>query len=547
MTLVGRWRTAMDLLAHGGPVALPLADVDATGAGRVRDHARARPPVRPARPLSRDYATHGRPGCFAAQGVLAASIAQARGLPLGPCGRRSRRPRCCGVAVPGRGDRGRRLDRAAAPAGRRSRTADGVRFEIETLDAEDWHRFWSRARRRRVAIRSGWPPFQQRFATRNVPAADGLAATPGCTPFRAAWPPPRAATGVSVLPVRANARATRPARRCGVTPLGRAARTDLCPSPAACRWTGWSSWRRRGGCRDRSPGMCCGCSAPTVLRIEPPGGDPMRGVPPMAGDCSARFPALNSGKQAVELDLSPAAGRHAVGTGRRRRRLPAQLGTGQAPSVGLDARHLTTVRPGLVYACGVGLGRRARRPPADSAPTTSCRRTAGWPRRVRPGAAGAVADDADRRARRLWCAPQGVLAGTARPQSGPAWAQRVDSSLLFRRYDWCRMPVHWTLRPRCGTVTCTAHRRADRVCTDLAALGRRSPVRPRARSRRVHAIRCHRGSSLDRWTSNTGLGCATWCPPSARAEWVAPWPLPGPGPVLPVHAHVEAHPEPARR
>jgi len=41
----------------------------------------------------------------------------------------------------------------------------------------------------------------------------------------------------------------------------------------------------------------------TVVRIEPPGGDPLRWVPPMAGDTSARFLALNRGKPAVEIDL----------------------------------------------------------------------------------------------------------------------------------------------------------------------------------------------------------------------------------------------------
>ncbi|TDC46670.1 carnitine dehydratase, partial [Actinomadura sp. KC345] len=88
-----------------------------------------------------------------------------------------------------------------------------------------------------------------------------------------------------------------------------------------------------------------------IVRLEPPGGDPMRGVPPLAGDCSARFLALNRGKGAVEADLKTGAGREAA------LRLLASSDVflqnwppGRASLFELDAGDLAAVRPGLVYA-----------------------------------------------------------------------------------------------------------------------------------------------------------------------------------------------------
>ncbi|RMI25212.1 CoA transferase, partial [Streptomyces triticirhizae] len=94
-----------------------------------------------------------------------------------------------------------------------------------------------------------------------------------------------------------------------------------------------------------------------VLRIEPPGGDPMRGLPPFSGHCSARFAALNAGKTAVEADLGTEAGR----------RTAAELAAGsdvflhnwppgRAERLGLDAADLWRARPELVYAAASGFG-----------------------------------------------------------------------------------------------------------------------------------------------------------------------------------------------
>ncbi|MFD3645000.1 CoA transferase [Streptomyces cyaneofuscatus] len=48
-----------------------------------------------------------------------------------------------------------------------------------------------------------------------------------------------------------------------------------------------------------------------VIRIEQPGGDPSRGAAPLAGGVSARFAALNAGKEIRQTDIRTAAGRSA--------------------------------------------------------------------------------------------------------------------------------------------------------------------------------------------------------------------------------------------
>ncbi|MGH3250708.1 MAG: CoA transferase, partial [Trebonia sp.] len=94
-----------------------------------------------------------------------------------------------------------------------------------------------------------------------------------------------------------------------------------------------------------------------VIRVEPPGGDPMRGVPPVDGGCSARFRALNRGKETTEIDIKSPAGRG------RLLRLVADADVfvhnwapGRAARLGLDAGHLLRVNPRLIYARASGWG-----------------------------------------------------------------------------------------------------------------------------------------------------------------------------------------------
>lgn len=243
------------------------------------------------------------------------------------------------------------------------RSADGVRFEIETFAAEKWMAFWTTLGAVRPAIVAGWPPFQQRFATATCALPPALQAAAGTRDYPAVRAAARAA-GVSIVEVTEDA--ARP-----LPPLASPWRLRPITLAPAVPGDGRTHRPARGHAplggvrvveatnRIQGPlaGHLLGLLGAEIVRLEPPGGDPMRGVPPMAGDCSARFLALNRGKGAVEADLKTRAGRATA------LRLLASADVflqnwppGRASLFELDAGDLGAVRPGLVYAHAGGWG-----------------------------------------------------------------------------------------------------------------------------------------------------------------------------------------------
>src|SRR5262249_26943694 len=98
-----------------------------------------------------------------------------------------------------------------------------------------------------------------------------------------------------------------------------------------------------------------------VTRVEPPGGDPIRLVPPYAGGDGYFFTAFNHGKDSVELDLASPAGRHSV------RELATgaavflhNLARGRADAGELSAEELGRRNPALVHVAASGWGDAAR-------------------------------------------------------------------------------------------------------------------------------------------------------------------------------------------
>lgn len=94
-----------------------------------------------------------------------------------------------------------------------------------------------------------------------------------------------------------------------------------------------------------------------VLKIEPPGGDPVRRQPPFAGDTSLVFAHLNANKRTLELDLRTAAGRE------RLRGLAAETdiliesgAPGWMAGLELDYDRLSEINPGLIMASITGFG-----------------------------------------------------------------------------------------------------------------------------------------------------------------------------------------------
>ncbi|WP_245929867.1 CoA transferase [Allonocardiopsis opalescens] len=373
-------------IGWSGPVGAVLAgerDVQAAcGIAQVHGRAAGGP-----RELGVDYASVCA-GVLAAQALAASVLALLRGGPVLRAATSVAQAALLAVtqyvaAATASGGGGSTGDDAAPPgtgpgdaSERRERTppfrsADGVRFEIETLDAEAWLRFWTALGAPRAAVAAGWPAFQSRFATAVCPLPPELAACAAALPYRRLLDAATAG-GVSAVPVRGADAPALPVPasewRLGRTSAGR----DRCDGASGGRAYGESGAPEHplpplppdgraplaglrvveATTRVQGPlaGHLLGLLGAEAVRLEPPGGDPMRGVPPLVGDRSARFLALNRNKGAVEADLKTAAGRRAA------LRLIASADLflhnwppGRAERLGLGSARLAAVRPSLVH------------------------------------------------------------------------------------------------------------------------------------------------------------------------------------------------------
>jgi crotonobetainyl-CoA:carnitine CoA-transferase CaiB-like acyl-CoA transferase len=334
-------------------------------------------------------------------------------------------------------------------------SVDGVAFEVEALDAEVWRRFWAELDADPGVVAGAWRPFQHRFAT-------ATCAVPGeLTGLTARLPITRleqvaAVTGMTLVRVAHQAVDDLPPyriRALGTAPVSPAGELPDAGDLGGARELPLSGVVVLESCR-RVQGPMAGHLlwqlGASVVRVEPPGGDPLRGVPPMSGDVSARFHSLNRGKRVVEVDLGTVAG--------RRELLELASGVdvflhnwapGKAASWGLTARDVARARPGVVYTHASGWGDAlGPRPPLGTDFVVQAH--AGVPPSLMTivDVFGGVV-----------CARGVVEAIARRIRSGVG--QSVASSLLSAA---SRMNAQATRR-------CTAPLSVP-VCTDLAMLGR---------------------------------------------------------------------------
>ncbi|MFF4099302.1 CoA transferase [Streptomyces sp. NPDC001903] len=309
------------------------------------------------RGLAVDYAAAAT-GVLAVQGLLAALLAQARGGRAVKVTTGADRAGLLAVSqylAAAGADEGEAAE--LAPGGPPFTSADGILFELETLDPGAWAAFWGVLETPLAAVRAGWRPFQFRYAT-------------ACAPFPAAlhttarthtWRRIQAAAADSGAEVcRLRTLAERAAEHDGaapwsLTPYGFGHRTAVTRTPVAplpVRPLAGLTVLEAGR-RIQAPlaAHLLGLLGADVVRIEPPGGDPLRGMPPACSGISARWLALNRGKRAVEVDIKSVADR------RRLREMAAQADVflhnwapGKAAALGLDSTHLAAVNPALVYA-----------------------------------------------------------------------------------------------------------------------------------------------------------------------------------------------------
>lgn len=420
-----------------GPVRLPLANEADVQAACGISHVHGRRYGRPT-PLRVDYASVVA-GVLAAQGVLAARLAGLRWVStsVAQAALLSVSQYLAGASVG---------ERPHGPGGPPFTTADGLRFELETLDAEPWQRFWSGLGAPPGAVRDGWRPFQQRFATACCPLPHALHEAVAAVGYHQVVEAARQA-GVSIValagelppvdlppwrgtPSSPPTGAPRPERAAGGGgPLAGIVVVEAC--------------RRVQG---PLAGHVLGLLGASVVRIEPPGGDPARGVEPLAGGTSARFVALNRGKRAVELDITTASGRRGV------HELVAgadvflhNWAPGKAEALGLDVTALGATRPDLVYAWASGWGELlGPRPPLGT----------DYVVQAHSGLAAAVGPDPSLMTLTDvlggLVSATGVLAALlARDRTGAG--QRVDSSLLSSALLCRDAPVAPRPEPAVGT------------------------------------------------------------------------------------------------
>ncbi|MGW3467624.1 CoA transferase [Saccharopolyspora sp. NPDC000995] len=336
-----------------GPVGIPLRDESAVQAACGIMHVHGRAVGRPAR-LGVDYASTVA-GVLAAQGVLAASIARERGTRLNVVRTSVAQAALLAVqqylaAATSDDDWAESWEAGGRPP---FRSRDGIRFEIETLYPEGWQLFWRALGAEPAAIGAGWRPFQQRFATASANLPSELHKTMAGVDYEVISAAAVSA-GIHALPLREHPAHPVDVAACSLRILPGAGAVP--PATSLARPLEGivvvESTRRVQG---PVAGHVLRMLGAEVIRIEPPGGDPMRGIPPMAGDCSARFRALNEGKRVVELDFKTDSGRRAV------YELVAEADVfvhnwapGKAEQLGLDAADLARCRPGLTYAWASG-------------------------------------------------------------------------------------------------------------------------------------------------------------------------------------------------
>ncbi|HEX2041765.1 MAG TPA: CoA transferase [Acidimicrobiales bacterium] len=260
-------------------------------------------------------------GMLATQGVLAAQLAALRGRPISRVETSVLSAGLFLVAhhIAAATSGGELLPSPPGPEpGPPFRTADGRWFEIEVFDADAWRAFWARLGAADADLGRAWTSFRSRYYRGRCTLPPGLhQATARHTLAQVA--DVAAAAGVSLCPVRTYAEVLEhPGLDAGHAEVrgsvGAGADGPLeRPAPAAAGAPLPLEGVRVVEATSRMQGPLAGLLlqmlGAEVVRVEPPGGDVGRMVPPIAGDTGSFFLCFNRGKRAVELDLGRPSGR----------------------------------------------------------------------------------------------------------------------------------------------------------------------------------------------------------------------------------------------
>ncbi|WP_444888180.1 CoA transferase [Microbulbifer sp. JMSA008] len=255
---------------------------------------------------------------------------------------------------------------------------DGVLFELETLSPEPWRRFWSALGISQEDMSKGWQSFLQRYAkaTSYLPRTliskissckfkdiELLASESGVAVCRQRTLLERSTDrDISILlergpwqlrPEVINNEIYKDSSE-NILNLDTSNNFITDQTKPLSGLTVIESCRRIQG---PIAGHLLALLGARVVRIEPPGGDPLRGMPPLAGDCSARFDALNHLKEVREIDIKTPAGRAEVlSLVSTADVFIHNWAPGKAKQLQLDHEHLKKVNPDIVYNYAGGWG-----------------------------------------------------------------------------------------------------------------------------------------------------------------------------------------------
>ena len=242
-------------------------------------------------------------------------------------------------------------------------SADGVVFEIETLDSAPWRRFWERLGLDPETAGRAWTAFLLRYAKAISPIPQACVQLLSGLAYARIRDAANQA-GLALVPVRtvSERRSDVDYRRDVAAPWKIEGNNSI-----ACLQHGirpkelpLQGIRVIESCR-RIQGPLAGhmlaMLGAEVIRLEPPGGDPLRAMPPVANGCSVRFDALNHLKQVREVDIKSAAGRKQIYEYVRESEVFLHnWAPGKAAELQLDAMDMHAIKSDLVYAYAGGWG-----------------------------------------------------------------------------------------------------------------------------------------------------------------------------------------------
>lgn len=245
------------------------------------------------------------------------------------------------------------------------RTVDNRWFEIEVFDPEGWKAFWGRLGASGADLGRAWTAFRARYYRGRCSLPAGLHQATGRRSLAEAIEAARASK-VSLCPVRSYSEVL---ENPGWAQRHPNAVGDVVEAPmhrsASSGGVGEASLPLKGvrvveaTSRMQGPlaGLLLQMLGAEVIRVEPPGGDIGRMVPPSCGEVGSFFQCYNRGKKSVELDLRNPSGRDdLLGLLADSDAFVHNWAPGRAATWKLEQPDVARANPRIVFAAASGWG-----------------------------------------------------------------------------------------------------------------------------------------------------------------------------------------------